>query len=650
MNAQKRINDDERQSNNSRHMLERDHFRALLEGLGVAIMITGADDLVHFTNRKMSELTGYTTNEMFGWSALDSVIRSAALNTARNISDPTADDVGVAYEIEITCRTGERKWLEMHAVDYQYNSAEPIGTLLSGTDVTERVYAEQAVQESERRLRLALETGNLGWWHLDVKTLTYLEFSDECKAHFGLPPDAPFTYEDYKEFVHPADRARVFEADKKSLANETIFTREYRIVWRDGTIHIISAHGIPVSDIENGLRFIGITQDITKQKLLESQRETALREAQKRADGDPLTGLLNHRAFHKKFEQEASRCLREHTRLAVLMMDLNNFKFFNDAYGHAVGDEVLKNTAAKLQTICRPYDVLSRFGGDEFVLLMPNIGEASAHQIEERVAKAIEKLSYRPIQDQSSIPIGASIGAAIFPDSSFDRLESLKKADDRMRWIKSGGIDQAQAQISRRLISENIEGFSMLDALISAVDNKDRYTRKHSEDVMGYCQIIAQACELDEEIQHTIAVSALIHDLGKIGVPDAILRKPGRLTDIEFAAIKLHPVMGAAIISAVPGFEDTLEAVKYHHERWDGGGYPSGLIGDETPFIARLMAVADAYSAMTTDRPYRKGMQSVDARRILELGSGTQWDPTFVHVFLNQLSARPLSRIQDDGG
>ena len=173
----------------------------------------------------------------------------------------------------------------------------------------------------------------------------------------------------------------------------------------------------------------------------------------------------------------------------------------------------------------------------------------------------------------------------------------------------------------------------MLDALVTAVDNKDRYTSRHSEDVMEYGLLIARELGIEEEAQSTVAVAALLHDVGKIGVPDAILRKPASLTDEEFTAVKQHPQMGAVMVASVPGLENTLDAVRYHHERWDGGGYPAGLRGEETPLIARIMAVADAYSAMTTDRPYRQGMSRERALTILTEGSGAQWDPKCVQAF-----------------
>ena len=165
------------------------------------------------------------------------------------------------------------------------------------------------------------------------------------------------------------------------------------------------------------------------------------------------------------------------------------------------------------------------------------------------------------------------------------------------------------------------------------MDNKDRYTRKHSEDVVTYSLMIARKLGLDEDVQHTVGIAALIHDVGKIGVPDAILRKPGRLTVEEFEAMKQHPQMGWVMVSAVPGLEGALDAVRHHHERWDGRGYPLGLRGEETPLIARLMSVADAFSAMTTNRPYRQGMAHAKAMSILEEGSGTQWDAKCVRAF-----------------
>ena len=227
-----------------------------------------------------------------------------------------------------------------------------------------------------------------------------------------------------------------------------------------------------------------------------------------------------------------------------------------------------------------------------------------------------------------------SLGISIFPDDEAGRLAALELADARLLRAKTGAEETDEADVLRKSLNEAVEGFSMLDALVTAVNNKDRYTRRHSEDVMTYSLQIARELGLDEAAQETLATAALLHDVGKIGVPDFVLRKPSGLNAEEIEIIKHHPVMGAVIVAAVPGLEKTLDAVRHHHERWDGLGYPGGLKELDIPFSARLMAVADAFSAMTTDRPYRKGHAEEKALGFLAEGSGTQWDPDCVQAFL----------------
>lgn len=491
--------------------------------------------------------------------------------------------------------------------------------------------------EIEERLRLALESGQLGSWDLDLATHRYVEISDIWKSNFGRPDIGNITQDEFFSFLHPEDRERTREAAAKAVDERRDYGAEYRCIWPDGSVHWMSANGKLLYDAQgNPKRLIGVTQLIDKRKQAEEERERELTRVQDLADRDPLTGLLNHRAFYKRLDEEAARVTEAGTSLAAVMLDMDSFKFFNAAYGHAVGDQVLRQVAGCLQTVCRSQDTVARFGGDEFALLLHEANGTPAAEVEARLRASLEGLVFQPEEQASPIPLSVSIGAALFPGETGDRMRLMQLADERLLRSKSGGAHDAPADYVRRALA-HVDGFSMLDALVTAVDNKDRYTSRHSEDVMRYGVLIAQKLGIGEQEQNTVAVAALLHDVGKIGVPDAILRKPAKLTDEEFSAIKQHPQMGAIMVSSVAGLENTLDAVRHHHERWDGGGYPAGLSGEETPLIARIMAVADAYSAMTTDRPYRQGMSRAQALSILEEGSGVQWDPACVGAFVAAL-------------
>lgn len=370
------------------------------------------------------------------------------------------------------------------------------------------------------------------------------------------------------------------------------------------------------------------------------------------ATTDPLTGLVNHRTFHARLTEEAAWARQEKRTLAVVMLDLDNFKFFNDAYGHAAGDDVLRQVTQALCDSTTPGDTVGRFGGDEFALLLPlkTIGALrqgiSAKGVQQSLEASLSNLFFQPAGSPSPIPLTISFGVAVYPEEAATPLEALELADRRLMHLKTGGDSDHPAEQLCRELAESLSGFPMLNALVTAVDNKDRYTRRHSEDVLTYSLQIADQFRLDSETRRTVQIAALLHDVGKIGVPDRVLRKPSKLTDEEYQAIQQHPLMGAIIVGAVPGFEKTLDAVRHHHERWDGDGYPFGLTGAETPFLARLISVADALSAMTTDRPYRKGMMREKALQILEEGAGSQWDPDCVQALLR--AYRPAEKPQKE--
>lgn len=369
------------------------------------------------------------------------------------------------------------------------------------------------------------------------------------------------------------------------------------------------------------------------------------------ADHDSVTGLLNHRAVHQRLEAEFSRAKRQQSSLSVIMMDLNNFKLFNDTYGHPVGDQVLKRVAHVLETECRKFDILARYGGDEFIALLPDTDEPLAMVVAQRLRDRMGQEGFKGSGDERTIPVTLSFGVATYPDDGNHRHELLTIADANLYAAKNSeeGIRSSSAtqRSSRELRTDT--SFEVLDAMVTAVDNKDRYTRRHSEDVTEYALWIAEELGLSEETMRVIRVGGLLHDVGKIGVPEDVLRKPGRLTAEEYELMKRHPQLGALMVASVPGMDAITDIVRSHHERWDGHGYPQELVGEDIPLLGRVLAVADAFSAMTTTRPYRQGMEWDIALAEIRANIGTQFDPHMAEAFLKAAAKRLANNNTQNG-
>jgi diguanylate cyclase (GGDEF)-like protein len=360
------------------------------------------------------------------------------------------------------------------------------------------------------------------------------------------------------------------------------------------------------------------------------------------ADKDPVTGLLNHRAFHQRFRNMLRKARDTQQPASIMMLDLNNFKLFNDTYGHMAGDQVLKTVASSMQTCFDKQSLCARYGGDEFVVAIPNCDGENAERLAAQLAERLVNLGFTQTGDDRKIPITVSVGIATCPNDAETHHDLLAIADQNLysaKALETGIVRTNEQQRENRAL--RTEGsFEVLDALVTAVDNKDRYTRKHSEDVTEYALWIAEELGLSQETMRIIRTAGLLHDVGKIGVPSEVLRKPDRLTPEEYEIIKRHPRLGELIVGAVPGMEAIVDGVRSHHERWDGHGYPDALAGENIPFLGRLLAVPDAFSAMTTDRPYRKGMDwDIALKQIVE-HRGTQFDPDIADAFLRAVAKR----------
>jgi diguanylate cyclase (GGDEF)-like protein len=369
---------------------------------------------------------------------------------------------------------------------------------------------------------------------------------------------------------------------------------------------------------------------------LAAELEETRRRLENLALRDPLTGVLNHRAFQDGLEVELRRARRESCPVAIVAVDIDDFREVNDVKGHAHGDALLITVAESLASNLRPGDVCGRVGGDEFMLVLSNCDADSAREVLARLRSGIDS---RALASQVGV-ISISAGIAEFPKHSIGRAELMRFADAAMQRARGEGPGSTLAHSADAVVltpddeaSQARRGalFNTVHALARAVDARDGFTHQHSQRVAFYAATLATAMRLGDERVEDIRMAGLLHDVGKIGIRDAILLKPGKLTRDEFAVMRRHSELGRAIIAGA-GLAELAEWVGSLHERYDGDGYPDGLKGQEIPLESRLLHVADALEAMTCPRAYREPMAPTDAVAELERNAGTQFDAHVVAV------------------
>jgi diguanylate cyclase (GGDEF)-like protein len=362
-------------------------------------------------------------------------------------------------------------------------------------------------------------------------------------------------------------------------------------------------------------------------------------ELERQATTDPITGLLNHRYGHVCLDDALQRGSSRGDPLSILLGDIAGFKLFNDTYGHALGDEVLRLVAGVLRQIVGSSGILSRYGGDTFLVILPGADKAAAGAFAGRLAAAVGEIEFQA-GDGTRVPISLSLGLASFPEDAESKDHLLAVADAATYEAKRlGAVDRK----GPRVIAAGEEGvesvFGTLDSLVQAIQYRDRYTKTHSDLVAEYAAKLSLEVGLSDEAVRAIRIAGVLHDVGKLIVPDDILKKPGPLTEEEYDVIKRHPLVGEMLIREAPFLEDVIQAVGCHHEAYDGSGYPRGLQGDDIPLLGRVMAIADAYSAMCLDRPYRRALSADEIIAELQAGAGAKFDPRLVNIFIEMLKA-----------
>jgi diguanylate cyclase (GGDEF)-like protein/putative nucleotidyltransferase with HDIG domain/PAS domain S-box-containing protein len=384
---------------------------------------------------------------------------------------------------------------------------------------------------------------------------------------------------------------------------------EFRMKHKNGSWIWISSKGRVTSWTPDNKPIIisGTHADIT-------ERKTKADEILYLSYHDQLTGLYNRRFY----EQELKRIDTERNLpLTLVMGDVNGLKLINDSFGHAKGDELLKKAANVMKAGCRADDIIARWGGDEFVLILPKTDALEAEKVINRIKYLLSK------QKVESIELSVSFGSETKTSKNEKIVEIIKNTEDHLYRHKL------------------YEGSSMKSATVDLIMNtlyeKNKREMIHSKRVSELCEATASALKFDKNAVSQIRIAGLMHDIGKIGIDEKILNSPSWLTNEEWKEIKRHSEIGYRILSSVNEFSEIADHILQHHERWDGNGYPNGISGEAISIEARIIAIADAYDAMTTDRTYGNTLSKAEAVSEIQICSGTQFDPDIAKIFIEHV-------------
>lgn len=480
------------------------------------------------------------------------------------------------------------------------------------TSNTELRLANEKSEKSETALLEAQKLAHIGSFEYD-RISEILTCTDEVFSICGIEREGfSGSVEAIGQYIHPEDMEHVIRLTEQAISQNRAVQFDCRLIKPDGEERTTNVWITPVFDGSGMcIKNVGTIQDITETKRHFDQ-------IQYMYDHDYPTNLYNRRYFENaKNEMDKE----ENYPLSIVLTDINGVRLINDAFGTDAGDQMIIKTGEILKSCCREGDVLARIGGDDFSILMPNAGQEEANQMLLAIKNACEEFN-SSIEDKTQV-INLSMGYGVKTNKE-TRLAQTEK--------------EAEAYLSRRkLLEQKSHHNAVLSSIMATMYERSFETEEHAQRIAKISRMIGKKMNLSQAKLDELRLFAMLHDIGKIGVSDQILNKPGKLTAEEWPEMKKHPEIGYRIAMSSIGFSTIAEYILTHHERWDGTGYPNGLKGEEIPLLSRILAIADAYDAMTEDRVYRKALTHDEAIEEIRVNAGTQFDPEFVKIFVENI-------------